>query len=212
LPGKLSGIFDRFSVTAEFVKPLAYTSPYAWIFWAVFLLCYVPESILITRSRPAPGEKTDKGSTGVIVLAGWIGMFAGFAVSGRPAFVLQRGQKIWFAAGLAILLAGTALRRHCWRMLGKHFTGNVRAAADQPVIETGAYRWVRHPSYTGGILMYLGTGLALTNWLSVIIIAGAGILAYWYRVRVEERALLNQIGPRYDDYMQRTKRFVPFIF
>jgi protein-S-isoprenylcysteine O-methyltransferase Ste14 len=199
-------------MTVNFVKPLAYTSPYSWIFWAALLFSYLPEFMLVVRSRPAPGEKTDRGSTGVIVLAAWVGMFAGFGVAGMPAFTLHSGQKIWFAAGIALMLAGAALRRYCQYVLGKHFTGNVKAAADQPVIETGAYRWVRHPSYTGGMLMYLGTGLALTNWLSVVIIEGTGMLAYWYRVRVEERALLGHIGPRYEDYMRRTKRFVPFVF
>jgi protein-S-isoprenylcysteine O-methyltransferase Ste14 len=97
-------------------------------------------------------------------------------------------------------------------MLGKHFTGNVKASADQPVIERGAYRWVRHPSYTGGFLMYLGTGLALTNWMSAIVITFAGSVAYFYRVRVEERALQANLGSRYQEYMRRTKRFVPFVF
>ena len=194
------------------MKPLAYTSPYAWIFWAVFLFCYVPEFALIARSRPAPGEKTDRGSTMVIVLAGWIGMISAFAVAGASAFILQRGQKAWFALGIVGLLAGTALRRHCWRVLGKFFTGDVKTASDQPVIERGAYRWVRHPSYTGGLLMYLGTGLALTNWLSVVLVTGTGFVAYLYRVRVEEQALLRQMGGRYEDDMRRTKRFVPFVF
>ena len=194
------------------VTPLAYTTPYAWIFWAVFLFCYVPEFAIIARSRRAPGEKTDRGSTLVIVLAGWIGMFSAFAVAGVPAFILHRGQKIWFTLGIAALLAGTALRRHCWRVLGNYFTGDVRTASDQPVIQEGAYRWVRHPSYTGGMLMYLGIGLSLTNWLSVLLVTGMGLAAYLYRVRVEERALLRQMGVTYEDYMRRTKRFVPFVF
>ena len=199
-------------MTADFVRPLAYTSPYSWIFWAVFLFCYMPEFGVIARSRPAPGDKSDRGSTAVIALAGWIGMMAAFAVAGMPAFLIVRGQKVWFAVGLAALLCGTMLRRHCWRVLGKYFTGNVKAALNQPVIQDGAYRWVRHPSYTGGMSMYLGTGLALTNWLSVLIIAGAGFAAYLYRVRVEEQALLEQLGTRYEDYMRRTKRFIPFVF
>ena len=201
-----------FPVTADVVKPLAFTSPYAWVFWTFFLFCFLPEFGLVARSRPSPGEKTDRGSTTVIALAGWIGMFGAFAVAGMPTFLFQHGQRVWFMLGLASLLAGTALRRHCWRVLGKHFTGNVKAAPDQPVIQNGAYRWVRHPSYTGGMLMYLGIGLALTNWLSVLMITGAGFLAYLYRVRVEEQALLDQIGGRYEEYMRRTKRFVPFVF
>jgi protein-S-isoprenylcysteine O-methyltransferase Ste14 len=96
--------------------------------------------------------------------------------------------------------------------LGRYFTANVRVQADQPVIDAGPYRLVRHPSYTGGMIMYLGTGLALTNWLSVLILAGMGALTYAYRVRVEERALATSIGEPYREYMQRTKRFVPFMF
>jgi protein-S-isoprenylcysteine O-methyltransferase Ste14 len=192
--------------------PTAYTSPYAWIFWAVFLFAYVPEFKIIARSRPAPGATADRGSMQLIMLAGWIGMMGAFVVAAIPAFVIVRGQKIWFAAGLALLLSGSLLRRHCWRMLGKHFTGDVKASEDQPVIENGMYRWVRHPSYTGGMLMYLGTGLALTNWLSVAIIVTAGGAAYFYRVRVEERALQAALGSRYQEYMGRTKRFIPFVF
>jgi protein-S-isoprenylcysteine O-methyltransferase Ste14 len=194
------------------MKPLAYTSPYAWIFWAVFLLAFAPEFRLVARSHPAAGAKTDRGSMQLIMLAGWIGMFGAFAVAAIPSLVIVRGQRLWFAAGLALVLAGSLLRRHCWRMLGKHFTGDVKAVEDQPVIEDGMYRWVRHPSYTGGMLMYLGVGLALTNWLSVVIIGAAGAAAYYYRVLVEERALRTALGSRYQEYMMRTKRFIPFLF
>ncbi len=194
------------------MKPLAYTSPYSWLFWAVFLFTYVPEFALVARSRPAPGEKADRGSMTLIMLAGWIGMMGAFVVGGMQAFIITRGQKAWFVAGLIALLSGSLLRRHCWRMLGKHFTGDVKASPDQPVVEIGIYRWVRHPSYTGGMLMYMGTGLALTNWLSVLIITVTGAVAYLYRVRVEEQALQANLGGRYQEYMRRTKRFVPFVF
>jgi protein-S-isoprenylcysteine O-methyltransferase Ste14 len=193
-------------------RPLAFLPPYSWIFWAVFLFAYLPEFRLVARSRPSPGENTDRGSTAVIVVATWISMTAAFVVSGAPSFLLVRGQKVWFVLGLTVLLLGAWLRRHCWRMLGLYFTGNVRVAAGQPVIEEGAYRWVRHPSYTGGMLMYLGTGLALSNWLSAVILTGMGAAGYAYRVRVEERALATTLGERYQDYMRRTKRFVPFVF
>jgi protein-S-isoprenylcysteine O-methyltransferase Ste14 len=194
------------------MKPLAYTWPYALLFWGVFLFAYVPEYALVSRSQLAKGEQTDRRSLQVILWAGSIGSFLAFAVSPIPAFLIVRGQKIWFAVGLLMLLFGSFLRRHCWKTLGKHFTGDVKAAADQPVIDRGAYRWVRHPSYTGGILMYSGTGLALTNWLSALIISVAGAAGYVYRVRVEEQALQEKLGGRYQEYMQRTKRFVPFVF
>lgn len=194
------------------MKPLAYTTPYVWIFWAVFLATFGPEFALVSRSRPAKGEKTDRGSLRVILLASWVGMFGAFAVTGVRAFEIVNRQRMWFAIGLGTMICGSLLRRHCWRMLGRHFTGDVKVASDQPVIERGAYRWVRHPSYTGGMLMYLGVGIALTNWLSVLVVFITSAGAYVYRVRVEEQALQLHLGGRYQEYMQRTKRFVPFIF
>ncbi len=194
------------------IQPLAYTSPYVWIFWAVFLAAYVPESVLMARSKAAPGENTDRGSTQFIMLAAWLAFPAAFAVSSWARFALLNHRVFWFALGIAILVAGSMLRRYCFRTLGRFFTGNVKVQADQTVIENGPYRFVRHPSYTGGMLMYFGTGLALTNWLSALILVGMGAITYAYRVHVEEQTLGTSIGQPYLEYMRRTKRFVPFVF
>ena len=113
---------------------------------------------------------------------------------------------------LALLVLGSLLRRHCFRMLGDSFTGAVRVQAGQEVIERGAYRYVRHPSYTAGMLMYVGVGLALSNWLSLLVLVLATAIVYGYRVSVEERALVATLGERYVAYVRRTKRFVPFVF
>jgi protein-S-isoprenylcysteine O-methyltransferase Ste14 len=194
------------------IQPLAYTSPYTWFFWAVFLVAYVPEFLVIARAKPAPGDHTDRGSMTLIIIASWLAFPAAFTVASWPRFALPTHHVIWFVLGLAILLAGSALRHYCFRTLGRYFTGNVKVQANQPVIEHGAYRFVRHPSYTGGMLMFLGTGLALTNWLSALILLGMGAVTYSYRVRVEEQALGNSLGQPYLEYMRRTKRFIPFVF
>jgi protein-S-isoprenylcysteine O-methyltransferase Ste14 len=193
------------------IKSLAYVSPYAWVFWVVFLFVYVPEFRLIARSRPEPGQPVDHSMT-FIMLLGWIGFPLAFGVANWSEFVLARHQKLWFWLGILSLVLGSALRRHCFKTLGRYFTGNVKVTDGQTVIQHGAYRWVRHPSYTGGMLMYLGTGFALTNWLSAMIIVLLGGLGYAYRVRVEEKKLSFELGETYRAYMQRTKRFVPFIF
>lgn len=194
------------------LQSLAYTWPYSLVFWAVFLIAYIPEYGLIRHSRTARGTETDRGSMKFIMAAGSIGSLAAFILASIPALQMVHCRRVWFVAGLSLLLAGAALRWHCWRMLGKHFTGDVKAAAGQPVIDRGAYRWIRHPSYTGGILMYLGTGMAMTSWLSAAIITLAAAAGYAYRVHVEEQALQANLGGRYQDYMRRTKRFVPFMF
>jgi protein-S-isoprenylcysteine O-methyltransferase Ste14 len=71
---------------------------------------------------------------------------------------------------------------------------------------------LRHPSYTGGFLISAGIGLAFTNWVSVGVFALGSVVGYVFRVRAEERAMLETLGEPYRAYMKRTKRFVPFVF
>jgi protein-S-isoprenylcysteine O-methyltransferase Ste14 len=116
-----------------------------------------------------------------------------------------------FVVGVLLIVLGSLLRRYCWRTLGEYFTGDVKARTDQPVITTGPYRWVRHPSYTAGMIMFIGIGLALGSWFSFALLTIATIATYSYRVAVEERVLLETIGEPYGSYMKQRKRFIPYI-
>jgi len=192
------------------MKPMIYTSPYAWIFWIVFTLVYLPEFGLIGRSRPPAGDPVDRGSMLVIMIAAWIGYPIAFSLAKSEHFHLSH-EKFWFFLGLGLLVSGSLLRRHCWRLLGQFFTGNVRIQPGQRVIQQGPYRLVRHPSYSGGMLMHIGCGLALTNWMAALVLFVTTGLGYLYRVQVEERALIKGLGEEYRAYTQRTKRFVPYV-
>jgi len=77
---------------------------------------------------------------------------------------------------------------------------------------TGAYSLLRHPSYSAGILMNIGTGLALGSWASTALLALAAFAVYSYRIAVEERALLRVIGEPYRDFMTKRRRLIPFIY
>lgn len=182
--------------------------PYATVYWLVFLWAYVPELFLNRRSRPLLGPQ-DAGSFRIVMVVQGAAMGAGFAIAFKSHFGALVHQRFWFAVGVALMIAGRLLRRHCRQMLGKSFTAVVVVKPEQQIIERGAYRWVRHPSYTAGMILFGGSMIALSNWLSVLVILCAGILAYSYRVRIEERALLQTLGEPYHVYMQRTKRFVP---
>ena len=190
--------------------------PYAPIFWVAYVWAFLPERRIIRAARRSDVSRgrQDAGSLRVIVTAGWVGIFAAFLLAWRaPGWSFGPvGAATGFWLGLAMLVGGSLLRRHCFRVLGEWFTGVVMVRATQPVVEVGAYRWVRHPSYTAGALMWIGIGLALANWASVAALAVTTVLAYGYRVRVEERALVETIGAPYREYMARTRRFVPRLF
>lgn len=191
--------------------PLIQSLPYAIVYWAVFLWAYVPEFFLNSRSRKS-SDTQDAGSFLLIMLVQGMAIGGGFAIAFAGRFGVLAHQRFWFAFGLAVMISGRLLRRHCLKMLGQSFTAVVVVRPEQQIVQRGAYRWVRHPSYTAGVLLFSGTMLALANWLSVAIVLATAALVYLYRVRIEERALIQTLGEPYRAYMQQTRRFVPWLF
>jgi protein-S-isoprenylcysteine O-methyltransferase len=89
---------------------------------------------------------------------------------------------------------------------------NVAIATDHQLIDRGPYRYVRHPSYTGALMAFLGIGLALANWTSLAILVIPIFSVFARRMRVEESALLLGLGAQYRLYMDRTKRLIPGVY
>ena len=193
--------------------PPPFKWPYFLVFWPVYVWVFLPEFRVIRRARSAPLPAEDRGSLRVVLMGLNLAMLAAFVL----AFVADRAtlpgsSAVWLFLGVAVLVAGSLLRRHCFRILGAFFTGAVTIQADHRVIDAGAYRWVRHPSYTAGLLVVLGIALALANWLSVVVSVAVAFLAYSYRARIEEQALLASLGAPYARFLATRKRFLPFVW
>jgi protein-S-isoprenylcysteine O-methyltransferase Ste14 len=195
------------------VRPLPFVWPYALVFWAVFIWAFGIESMYMRRAVGSGGARSaqDAGSMWTVVILNYIGTFLAILAAFRLPTAVFPNRVVVFWLGIVVLIAGSLLRRHCFRMLGQYFTYDVRVREEQPIIERGAYRWIRHPSYSAGVLMFVGLGLAFGNWISLLILTFTVVVGYMYRVRVEERALLASMGDRYRDYMRRTRRFIPFV-
>jgi protein-S-isoprenylcysteine O-methyltransferase Ste14 len=117
-----------------------------------------------------------------------------------------------FGLGVAMVVTGSAVRLWAITTLGRWFTYDVRVTEGQPVIQTGPYRRVRHPSYTGVLLVLFGIGLTLGNWLSLLIIVILPTLGLVRRIRVEEAALLGTIGEPYERYAAGRSRLFPGLW
>ena len=193
------------------MRPLPFVWPYALLFWAVFFWAFSPEFGIVRRAQHS-GNAKDAKSLQVILVGMQLAFFAAFPLAWVPSLQIPTHRVAWFFVGVAVLVSGSLLRRHCWRMLGVSFTGDVRASADQEVVTRGAYGILRHPSYTAGIIMNTGFGVALGSWASAAIMAAASFAVYSYRIAVEERALLTAIGEPYRQFMQTRKRLIPFIY
>lgn len=194
------------------MTPLPFTWPHALPFWAVFVWAFRPELAIVQRARKAQGA-SDSKSLQVILLGQSIASLASFPLAFVPALQFPPACRIpALYGGIVLMAAGALLRRHCWRMLGASFTGDVRARSDQEVVNRGAYRLLRHPSYTAGIILNAGVGVALGSWASAVLFTVATTATYVYRMNVEERALLAAIGEPYRQFMATRKRLVPFIY
>jgi protein-S-isoprenylcysteine O-methyltransferase Ste14 len=196
------------------VKPLPFVWPYALVFWAIYIWAFLPEWKVVRGGIEGAkrAESRDSGSIRIMLGVMWIALMLAFPLAFVRAWMFPpRFQLPLLAIGISLILLGSLLRRYCLRTLGEYFTGDVRARADQPVIDTGPYRFVRHPSYTAGTMMFVGIGLGLGNWLSLALLTLAVVTTYVYRVGVEERVLLETIGEPYRVYCKGRKRFVPYI-
>ena len=128
-----------------------------------------------------------------------------------PAAAIRPGA-VAFAAGMVVLLAGLVLRGWSFKALGQYFTHTVMVSSDQPVIASGPYRVLRHPSYTGIILAAIGIGLASANWADLAGLLLLTLTALLWRIRIEEAALMTTLGDRYRVYAAQHKRLVPLVW
>jgi protein-S-isoprenylcysteine O-methyltransferase Ste14 len=201
--------------TANAMHPLIdHNGPYQTIFFAVLTITAVPALLATLWLRVRPGaSKRDRGSFFWIQTVAGLGVLVAYWLARHfTAGTIIPFRTEVFALGIALIPLGMLLNALAIRQLGRYFTVQVAVRPDQPVIQTGPYRFLRHPAYTGQLITFLGVGLALTNWASVAAILAFALAGYGYRIGVEERVLREELGAPYIEYMSHTRRLIPFIF
>jgi protein-S-isoprenylcysteine O-methyltransferase Ste14 len=183
---------------------------WAWLYWL-----WVASEVLIaiaTRTRRTGGEVRDRGTQ--ILL--WAVIIASVTSAEWISYEVQSpmfGRAPWLRlAGVLILLAGLAIRWAAILNLGSAFSANVAIREAQRVRTTGLYRFVRHPSYLGLVLIFLAIGVHSRNWISLAMVLALPTVALLYRIRVEETALREAFGDEYIAYSRITKRLVPGLY
>lgn len=191
-----------------------YEQPGAEIaFWALFGLFAVGECALRVRSRfNEGGTPVERWSLAVVVAAAVGGMAGGIEVASWSRAAIGSGRWGLFIVGLVLMAAGIFVRQWAIFTLGRFFTVDVRVQADQTVVARGPYRWARHPSYSGLLIFFVGVGLALSNWVSLIVLALVPTVGLLVRIRSEERALLRAFGDDYREYAATRRRLFPGVW
>ncbi|MES2390542.1 MAG: isoprenylcysteine carboxylmethyltransferase family protein [Acidobacteriota bacterium] len=194
-------------------------TPVQTVYWVLYGLWILSEVFIVlkTRTSRSKGNVQDRGSMALlwVVIFSSIGVANWFAAT-RPHNMFQSsgldgGQ--WLLPLSALVLAiGLAIRWTAIVTLGKAFSVNVAIHHDQKVLRTGIFRFVRHPSYTGLMIVFLAIGLHLRNWTALAFVILPPLAALLYRIHVEEAALNGAFGADYADYSRSTKRLIPFVY
>jgi len=197
------------------MAPIAYTDVGArYAFYVVLGMFGASEWSIRLRSRMNHGgTKHDRGSFFVIIATSLVGVGSAFVLA-QDVQSAGIGVGRWpiFVAGLVIVLLGIALRQWSVLTLGTFFTVQVQVRSDQTVVNTGPYRWVRHPSYTAIVMSFVGIGVALENWLSLVVLIVVPSVGLVIRIRVEEKALLEALGEPYREFSATRARLIPKVW
>jgi len=185
------------------------------LLWNFLLYGWTASEIFIavaTRTRKGGGKVRDRGSMLLMwaVVASAV-TAAEFLRYGTLATIYGGGHGLKLAA-VVLMIAGLLVRWMAILSLGKSFSANVAIHATQTVYRGGLYRWLRHPSYTGLLLIFAAIALRERNWLAVAVMLLPTTAALLYRIHVEEAALREAFGAEYVSYSETTWRLIPGLF
>jgi protein-S-isoprenylcysteine O-methyltransferase Ste14 len=160
------------------------------------------------RRRGTKIERRDRGSALLIIGGIFLSIAIAFLFASNGIAMLPG----WVSyVGIALMVAGIIVRQWAIAVLGRYFSPVVGIQEGQKVVKTGPYRLVRHPSYTGALLIIVGVGLALQSWGAVLVLLLVFGITFGYRIRMEEKVLVSELGDEYVQYKKTTKRIIPYI-
>ncbi len=156
-------------------------------------------------------QSGDKGSLWLLTLSIAIGYALSFGV-GAAGIGRMGHWTAFFGVGLALIIVGLGIRIYSIKTLKQQFTYTITEIENHSLIESGLYKWIRHPGYLGQLIIFAGTALGLSNWLSVVLMMTSVMLGYSYRMGAEERFMREHFGDAYAGYQKRTKRLIPMVY
>ena len=153
----------------------------------------------------------DKASIWILTILIAVGYLLSFSIGATKTGRIYHWDT-FFAIGALMAIVGLIIRINAITTLKQHFTYTVTAIEHHELIETGIYKYLRHPGYLGQIIIFIGISTSLSNWLSILLMMIPVLFGYIYRIRTEERFMAEQLGQKYLDYQKRTKRLIPLIY
>jgi protein-S-isoprenylcysteine O-methyltransferase Ste14 len=156
-------------------------------------------------------KKGDRLSIWILTISIAIGYSLAFSIASTKIGRIYHWD-FFFLLGAIFAISGLIIRIKSILTLRQQFTYTVTKIENHELIETGLYKLIRHPGYLGQLIIFLGISLSLSNWISVLSMMISVIIGYIYRIKTEEKFMIEQMGDKYIDYQKRTKKLIPKIY
>jgi protein-S-isoprenylcysteine O-methyltransferase Ste14 len=163
------------------------------------------------KSKSKITSTGDKGSLWLIYISISLGYFLSFSIGATKTGRIYHWDA-FFATGFILILIGLIIRIMALLTLKQFFTYSVSNLENHKLVETGLYKFIRHPGYLGQLIIFLGISVSMSNWLSVLLMMIPIAIGYTYRIITEEKFMIQQLGEVYLNYIDRTKRLIPGLF
>lgn len=174
----------------------------------LFFIVFLVELKILNKQRLSPGFNRDKKSLLFILIGSGVSLVSIFLF---PYLGLGKTDLNYNYLGIFIVIGGFVLRQWSIRILGQLFTPVISIQDNHELIIRGPYRYIRHPSYTGLLAEFIGASLVMSNWISFIIVIGFMLVPLLYRIKIEEKELINKFEQKYLNYKETTKALIPWI-
>lgn len=115
-------------------------------------------------------------------------------------------------AGFAVIMLGVALRQSAAHALGRQFTVGLSVLTDHVLVDSGPYRWVRHPNYAGLLLVAIGTAMMVWSPSAALVSVVVWLPLALMRIRREERALRAHLGAAWGEYSRGRWCLLPGVY
>jgi len=178
-----------------------------WCAWAAYWW-FTSRDVKATARRESVASRWMH--LGPMILAATILWAPRLGVPALDARFLPRSSS-WALVGATLTLAGLAFSVWARRHLGRNWSASVTLKQGHELVTSGPYALVRHPIYTGLLLGFLGSAVALGRWRGLLAVALFYVAAL-RKYRIEERWMHERFGVAYDAYRARVKAIVPFLF
>ncbi len=179
---------------------------------ALLSVWFVVDQRLLAQRPHDRARHCEPRSCRVLILANSVGLILALCAAVSFSRGRMPDDDPLAISGLLCMLIGMGIRLSAMKTLGRFHMTSVSILPDHRLVERGFYRWIRHPSYLGVIVLLLGLACVLANYASLFILIGFVIPAYAYRISREEKVLIDHFGQAYENYRLRTRRLLPFVY